>query len=159
MDTARREKLKALFEQALALPPAQRAAFLDEACAGDTALHAELTSLLAHYDEAPAFFDRLAGAVLPRAQPEEQPYAGAEADPDRWERIQSLLMAALEHDERAAREAYLDQACRDDPTLGDEVRSLLQAEAQAGRFLLDAPLPNIAASALSLEGQRLSHSS
>ena len=133
MDTARREKLKALFEQALALPSAQRAAFLDEACAGDTALHAELTSLLAHYVEAPAFFDRLAGAVLPRAQPEEQPYAGAEADPD--------------------------QACRDDPTLGDEVRSLLQAEAQAGRFLLDAPLPNIAASTLSLEGQRLSHSS
>ncbi|MCH8959927.1 MAG: hypothetical protein IH820_01015 [Bacteroidetes bacterium] len=69
------------------------------------------------------------------------------------------VVAQFEHDERAAREAYLDQACRDDPTLGDEVRSLLQAEAQAGRFLLDAPLPNIAASALSLEGQRLSHSS
>jgi serine/threonine protein kinase/tetratricopeptide (TPR) repeat protein len=43
-----------LFEQALHLPPEQRAAFLDRACAGDADLRARLDALLAaHFDSGP----------------------------------------------------------------------------------------------------------
>jgi len=52
-------RTKSPVQQALALPPEQRPAFLDEACAGDTTLGDELASLLAHYDQAPDFFDSL----------------------------------------------------------------------------------------------------
>ena len=81
MEAIRREKLKALLEQALALPPEQRAAFLDEACTGDTALRDELDSLLDHAEEASAFFDSLAGAVLPQAQQQAPSPKKADGDP------------------------------------------------------------------------------
>ncbi len=81
MEAIRREKLKALLEQAMALPPEQRAAFLDEACAGDTALRDELDSLLDHAEEAFAFFDSLAGAVLPQAQQQAPSPKKAGGDP------------------------------------------------------------------------------
>ncbi len=81
MEAARREKLKALFEQALTLPPEQRASFLDEACAGDAALRDELDSLLDHAEEAPAFFDSLAGAVLPHVPEQAQPPTTPGSDP------------------------------------------------------------------------------
>jgi WD40 repeat protein/predicted Ser/Thr protein kinase len=41
------DRVKDLFDQAVALPPAQRAAFLEIACADDRALRAEVESLLA----------------------------------------------------------------------------------------------------------------
>jgi serine/threonine-protein kinase len=41
------EKLEQLFEEASALPPAERAAFLDSACAGQDPLRAELEAMLA----------------------------------------------------------------------------------------------------------------
>ena len=62
MDSARWEKLEALFEQAVALPAEQRVAFLDEACPADPALRRELESLLAAHD-AHGQFDALADAV------------------------------------------------------------------------------------------------
>ena len=83
MNADDREKLKALLEQALVLPLDERAAFLDEACGDDTARRDELDSLLAHYEDAPAFFDSLADAVLPHAQAEEQPRAATGSDPHR----------------------------------------------------------------------------
>ena len=82
MDAALRDELKALFEQALALPPDERKAFLDQACQGNASFRDELDSLLAHYDDAPAFFESLAGAVLPYAQADEPP-APPERDPSR----------------------------------------------------------------------------
>src|SRR5262249_33438418 len=41
------DRVQDLFDQAVALPPEQRAAFLEAACAGDAALRAEVESLLA----------------------------------------------------------------------------------------------------------------
>jgi WD40 repeat protein/predicted Ser/Thr protein kinase len=41
------DRVQNLFDQAVALPPEQRAAFLEAACAGDAALRAEVESLLA----------------------------------------------------------------------------------------------------------------
>jgi len=50
------QQVRELFEQALARPPAQRAAFLVEACGNDAALRSEIESLLAHHDQAPRGF-------------------------------------------------------------------------------------------------------
>jgi WD40 repeat protein/predicted Ser/Thr protein kinase len=47
MAEPRGDGVQNLFDQAVALPPAQRAAFLDAVCAGEPALRAELESLLA----------------------------------------------------------------------------------------------------------------
>ena len=63
MDPARWDELETIFGQALALPPEQRPAFLDQACLGNADLRDELDSLLAHYEEAPAYSDDLGDAV------------------------------------------------------------------------------------------------
>ena len=63
MDPARWDELETIFGQALALPPKQRLAFLDQACLGNADLRDELDSLLAHYEQAPAYFDDLGDAV------------------------------------------------------------------------------------------------
>lgn len=47
-----------IFEQACELPPEERAAFLEHACTGDSALQAEVESLLAH-DRAGTTFDAM----------------------------------------------------------------------------------------------------
>jgi eukaryotic-like serine/threonine-protein kinase len=60
-DPDRWERMKSPFHAALELPPAQRDAFLVEACAGDVALLAELRSLLASHDEAGHFLEEPAG--------------------------------------------------------------------------------------------------
>jgi Protein kinase domain len=52
---ARTEKL---FAAAVALPPADRAAFLSRECADDPTLRTEVEALLAHHDSAPEFLER-----------------------------------------------------------------------------------------------------
>ncbi|MHC5064046.1 MAG: serine/threonine-protein kinase, partial [Planctomycetota bacterium] len=47
MDSERFQRAKGIFAQALALSEGERASFLDEACAGDASLRAEVDSLLA----------------------------------------------------------------------------------------------------------------
>ena len=64
MDADRWDQLAVLFEEALAVPPAQRSAFLDEACGDDEALRAELEALLAASGEAYAYFDGLVDDVF-----------------------------------------------------------------------------------------------
>lgn len=61
------ERAEALYEQARALPPAARAAFLEQACQGDDRLTNELRSLLEHAEPAEAFFSGLSEtlATLP----------------------------------------------------------------------------------------------
>ncbi len=51
-------RVKEVLHRALAVPPADRAALLDEACAGDARLRAEVESLLASQSEAGTFIDR-----------------------------------------------------------------------------------------------------
>ena len=55
-------------------------------------------------------------------------------DPTRWERIEALCDAALEH-EPAQRAAFLEQACAGDAGLRREVRSLLEAIERDPDFL------------------------
>ena len=63
---AGRERLGELFERALALPSAERAQFIEREC-DDDVLQAELASLLASYDAAPNYLERLAAGVLQTA--------------------------------------------------------------------------------------------
>lgn len=56
MTPERWHQIKALLTDALERPPAERAAFLDEACGSDAALRAEVESLLA-YEDAPGVSD------------------------------------------------------------------------------------------------------
>jgi WD40 repeat protein/predicted Ser/Thr protein kinase len=53
MTEAAGDRVQRLFEQAVALPPGERAAFLETACAGEPALRAELEGLLASDAEFP----------------------------------------------------------------------------------------------------------
>src|SRR5262245_28058975 len=48
--------IKDIFAQAIEVPPAQRAAFLDEACAGDPQLRANVDELIAAHEGAGIFF-------------------------------------------------------------------------------------------------------
>jgi predicted ATPase/serine/threonine protein kinase len=57
MDPARHARLHALFFGALERPPDERSALLDEACAGDVDLRAEVDRLLAANDESGAFLE------------------------------------------------------------------------------------------------------
>jgi len=68
------ERIRELFEQAIALPPAQRAAFLAKACGADHALLREVSSLIEH--------DAMAATEF--LNPERQPVG---ADPARAETI------------------------------------------------------------------------
>jgi eukaryotic-like serine/threonine-protein kinase len=63
MSPDRWQQINQLFEQALAVPLAQRAAFLAQACAGDEALRDEVLSLLAADGKADALIEQPLGVV------------------------------------------------------------------------------------------------
>jgi tetratricopeptide (TPR) repeat protein len=65
MDDARRELLGTLLEQALALAPGDRAAFLDRACGSDTALYDEVMALITTLDSSPDYLLDLAAHIAP----------------------------------------------------------------------------------------------
>ena len=66
-DDEGRQRLAELFEAAIELPPAERAAYVDAACEHDDAIRAELTSLLASHAAAPDFLGKLSGEILAAA--------------------------------------------------------------------------------------------
>ena len=58
MHPERWKHLRGLLEEALARPPAERPAYVDEVCRGDAALRHDLESLIAAHDEAGSFIER-----------------------------------------------------------------------------------------------------
>jgi serine/threonine protein kinase len=58
MTPERWQEIEAVFQQALERPPVERASFLDHACAGDTELREEASTLIAAYDESGAFIEQ-----------------------------------------------------------------------------------------------------
>jgi len=62
MNGKRWTALRAIFEEIVELPPADRLIDLDRLCAGDAALRAELVSLLDAHDESRDFLEPFAGA-------------------------------------------------------------------------------------------------
>ena len=67
MNAALRERLRLVFEQALALPPDERPPFLANSCLGNAELQSEAVSLLASRDEAPDWLETQAASILPAA--------------------------------------------------------------------------------------------
>jgi eukaryotic-like serine/threonine-protein kinase len=78
-------------------------------------------------------------------------------DADRWQEVDSILQAVLEHPPRE-REAFLRRACGGDTKLEQEVRSLLVAHQEAGAFL-ESPAIEMAARALALGRDQETHDS
>jgi len=76
------ERLSALFEQALSVPPEKRAEFVRQVCGDNTALQRELGSLLDAERSAAKYFDDLADVVV---SPAYAALAGAETAGPRWE--------------------------------------------------------------------------
>ncbi|MEZ4702582.1 MAG: protein kinase, partial [Rhodothermales bacterium] len=66
MDSGSWNDLGKLIVSVLALPPEERVDFLDEACGGDTALRAEVESLLAAYTQAPNYYKKLDEPRFPK---------------------------------------------------------------------------------------------
>src|SRR6478672_1213346 len=66
MDATREDRLEQLFDEALAMSPAQRASFLDDACVGDPRLRFTVEGLLADRPEANDFMDRVASPMVAR---------------------------------------------------------------------------------------------
>ncbi|HKV41653.1 MAG TPA: protein kinase, partial [Blastocatellia bacterium] len=64
-------------------------------------------------------------------------------NPDRWRQIDSVFQAVLESDPDL-RLSHLDQTCKGDPELRDQVATLLAAHENAGEFI-DVPAIKIAA--------------
>ena len=65
-------QVKALFEGACERPPAERSAWLSEACYGDDGLRTDVASLLAAYEQSDDFLETPAGAVAPDALLDEE---------------------------------------------------------------------------------------
>ncbi len=63
--------------------------------------------------------------------------------PERWQQVEILYLAALEH-EASQRGAFLAEACAEDKALRREVESLLRFHEQAGDFI-EAPALEVAA--------------
>jgi len=55
MKPGNRQEVEEIFHQALQHDPAEREAFVREACHGDSELHREVLSLMAHHDESAGF--------------------------------------------------------------------------------------------------------
>jgi serine/threonine-protein kinase len=78
VDASRESRLERLFERAMALPPARRAAFLRDACGPDAELRAMLGGLLDQARDARAFIAGVAGPAVARLT---AAAAGAAPDP------------------------------------------------------------------------------
>src|SRR5882762_2412847 len=72
--------------------------------------------------------------------------------PERWQQIEQLYHAALEHEE-SQRAAYLQEVCAGDDALRREVDSLLAQEIR-GDALLESPAVEAAASAMARDSRR-----
>ena len=72
MTPERWQQVEQLYHSALEREPSRRAAFLEEACAGDEALRREVESLLAHEQQAEDFIEGPALQVAAQALAEEQ---------------------------------------------------------------------------------------
>jgi eukaryotic-like serine/threonine-protein kinase len=71
----------------------------------------------------------------------------------RWKQVEEIFHAALERDP-GARNAFLNQACANDPELRREVQSLLQSAGEGGAFM-ERPAMEVEAETLSREPKGL----
>jgi tRNA A-37 threonylcarbamoyl transferase component Bud32/tetratricopeptide (TPR) repeat protein len=67
--------------------------------------------------------------------------------PEKWQQVYQLFNSALERDAEE-RDAFLDAACRDNPSLRVAVENLIVADERAGGFLREPLLVGLAASSV-----------
>ncbi|MHC4945564.1 MAG: serine/threonine protein kinase, partial [Planctomycetota bacterium] len=94
MTTDRPEKIEELFHQARACDPAQRAAFLDEACGEDASLRKEVERLLDSHHKSTHFMEKPAWEMFSHLDGKEEDSAESlEVDPDLpYERLGEYLL-------------------------------------------------------------------
>ncbi|HEY0461376.1 MAG TPA: protein kinase [Pyrinomonadaceae bacterium] len=64
-------------------------------------------------------------------------------NPEKWREVKEILYAALRHS-TAEREKFLDESCRDDADLRREVESLLESSEEAGTFMQNPAVNEVA---------------
>ena len=64
MEGTRWRRLRDVYERALDLSPQQRAAFLDDSCAGDLDLRSDIEAMLAHEEAGESFLEPPAKKIL-----------------------------------------------------------------------------------------------
>jgi eukaryotic-like serine/threonine-protein kinase len=107
MTTERYQQVKLILQAALELDPAAQALLLEEACAGDSGLRAEVESLLRHDDESAGFLEQPAPEALEAAL---RPKPGDRFGP--YEIVQHIGSGGMgevyrAHDSRFARDVAL----------------------------------------------------
>jgi serine/threonine-protein kinase len=139
-------RLEELLAEALGRRPEERAAFLDEACAGDDTLRRELDELLELNDDAEAFFDQLSGEIVGAAPLELETAAGGQLEIGPYRTIAAIgrggmgaVYRAERVDDEFDQEVALKLLHRDMDT--PELRARFLAERQ---LLAGLSHPNIA---------------
>lgn len=77
MDASRWQRLQELFERALELPPGDRAAWLESACADDIALRRQAESLISHSEEHTGIGEAIGDAAASLIAPQDPVEGGA----------------------------------------------------------------------------------
>ncbi len=108
MTPERWQQIERLYHDALELALGQRAAFLDQACAGDDALRREVESLLASHDEAASFIEKLPDDVAAGMIAEEQAHSMIRRTLGHYQ-LQSLIGAGGMGEVYRARDLRLDR--------------------------------------------------
>src|SRR5919201_491105 len=132
-------QINELFESALEREPSQRAAFLQEACAGDASLQKQVEALLASREQASSFLESptLKVVALPFEEDESELRAGQSVGPYKVLREigrGGMGEVYLAQDKRLGRQValkFLPVSFRDDP----ERRARLLTEARAASSL------------------------
>ena len=144
METPRWELISHLYDAALERPPAERGAFLKDACAGDAALKQELESLLRHEPAAARFLDIPASQIAANALKPDLVGVGRQLGPYK---IAALLGAGGMGEVYRARDSKLarDVAIKTlPPELASDPNRLTRFHREA-RALATLNHPNIAA--------------
>ena len=83
MDPERWQRIKEVLHSALERPPQERASFLTDACAGDSALRLEVDTLIASHERAAGFIESPAFELMAESLDETQSMVGSELGPYR----------------------------------------------------------------------------
>jgi formylglycine-generating enzyme required for sulfatase activity/dienelactone hydrolase/predicted Ser/Thr protein kinase len=147
MTPERFRQINELFEAALEHEPSQRAAFLEQACAGDPALHRQVEALVASHEQEPSFLESptLKVVALSFAEEEAELVAGHRIGP--YQLLREIGRGGmgevyLARDKRLGRQValkFLPASFQNDP----DRRARLLTEARAASRLHSARIASI----------------
>ncbi|MGH7598591.1 MAG: serine/threonine protein kinase [bacterium] len=145
MTSKRWQQIKDLFEAALECEPSQRTAYLDAACAGDSALREQVESLLASHEQAPGFLEMpVLGAGPIRLEQETESLVGKLVGPYRIERAigyggMGVVYLAVRADDQYQKHVAIKLVKR-----GMDTEEIIQRFRNERQILASLDHPNIA---------------